>query len=375
MITGNQTKTKLFKMMKRTYTSATHLPIPNKPRDLSVSICPGEGVGPQLTESVLQIFDYLKVPLKTESIEYSSLKRDQGNPELKNNKNLLLGPVSDKTIEEENKGICHSQILEEMDVFASVINAISIPGIDTKGKDVDLLIIQQADKGFQSKSGAEYDDVSTCWITPCVESKTIAQYALNNALMSQRSKITALHQANIQKECHGEFLINMRKATKDQKGIQYKELNMSDAIGELLKDPEAFELIVLPIGCGNAIQNIAMSLVGGSSIVPSVHIGDKYTIFEQGGNNPCYGKVKDKTANPTGLILAASMMLRQVCLPSYADLIEEAVFKTYENPEIRTPELGGNYSTTEFTNKLIQNLHVRQSRYENESEEEPALVF
>lgn len=62
------------------------------------------------------------------------------------------------------------------------------------------------------------------------------------------------------------------------------------------------------------------------------------------------------------MILSASMMLRQANLPSFADLLEDAVFNTYLNTEIRTSELGGNYSTDEFTRKVIENIHVKPSQ-------------
>jgi len=95
-------------------------------------------------------------------IEYSSLKRDMMNDALKENNCLLLGPVSNKTIEEESKGICHYQILKELDIYASVSNPISFEEDGVNGKDVDLLIIQQTDKGFKSNynSSIEYDEVS-----------------------------------------------------------------------------------------------------------------------------------------------------------------------------------------------------------------------
>jgi len=106
-----------------------------------------------------------------------------------------------------------------------------------------------------------------------------------------------------------------------------------------------------------------------------VHIGDKFTVFQQGGNNPAYNKVKEDSANPTGIILSASMMLRQVNLPSFADLLEDAVFKTYLNSDARTKELGGNYSTKEFTKKVIENIHVKPSLRKSIKENTSALEF
>jgi isocitrate/isopropylmalate dehydrogenase len=136
-----------------------------------------------LIDSVLQIFDSLKVPLRTKLVDYASLERDHANEVLHEHKNVLLGPISNKTIEEEKKGICHRQILKELNIFASVTNAISIPGLQNINEEIDLLIIQQTDKGFTAdhELTAEYDDVSSIWITPHKKSENIAQYAFNSA--------------------------------------------------------------------------------------------------------------------------------------------------------------------------------------------------
>lgn len=368
-------KTKIAKRGVRNLTSATHLPMPNRPREREVSVCPGQGVGPQLVDSVMEIFDYLKVPLNYDMIDYSSLKRGQENESLKKNKALLMGPVSNKTLEEEKEGVCHQQILKELEAYASVVNPISLPNVDTRGKDIDLLIIQQTDRGFQADYGStsEYDDVSSAWITPHRNSKKIAEYAFNNALMSKRTKVTALHQANVRKECHGEFLMNTRNVASENPTILYDEMNLGEGSARLSSHPEVFDLIIMPNNCGDIVSNIAMSVVGGEGCVPAVHIGDKYTIFQQGGHNPVYKKAKEGTANPTGLILSASMMLRQVSLPCFADLVEDAVFKTYANTDARTQELGGNYSTTEFTRKIIDNIHVKPSHRRSLKESSKSL--
>jgi len=277
---------------------------------------------------------------------------------------LLLGPVSNKSYEDEGRGICHTQILKELETYASIVNPISIPGAETNGKDIDLLIIQQTDHGFQSDypQTAEYDDVSSMWIMPFKKSNKIAEYAFGNATMGKRSKVSAFHQANIFKECHGEFLMNTRKIAKDTKDIKYEEMYLGEAATKLARDPEAFDLIVMPHNCGDIVSSIAFSTVGGEGMVPSVHIGDKHSVFQQGGTNPNYESANEGNANPTGMILSASMMLRQANLPSFADLLEAAVFDTYKNSDVRTSELGGNYSTKEFTEQVMKNIRMKPSQ-------------
>ncbi|CAI2367898.1 unnamed protein product [Moneuplotes crassus] len=361
---ANSLTRNLLKTSKRSYTSATHILNPGISRTQSVSVCPGEGVGPQIVDSVLEIFEHLNVPLNVKMVEYASLKRGKANSSLRENKNLLLGPISNKMFEERDKGVCHQQILKELDIFASVLNAISIPGVDIQGKDIDTLIIKQACDGF----GVE------CKKARQEKYKKLAQYALNNALMSSRGKIHAFHNANMDNPHHEDFLIEMRKMAERNSGIGYEELYLADGAIELIKHMEDFELIVTPSNCGLGTASIAMSIVGGHQLVPSIHIGDEYSIFEQGGNKPEEDKVKDNSANPTGLILSATMMLRQANLPCYSDLIERAIFATYEDSEVRTPDLGGNYSTQEFTNKVMSNIETKSTFRAGQVQEEKLAI-
>lgn len=155
--------------------------------------------------------------------------------------------------------------------------------------------------------------------------------------------------------------MNTRRIAGDTKDIKYEEMYLGEAAAKLAKDPEAFDLIVMPHNCGDTISSIAFSTVGGEGMVPGVHIGDKYSIFQQGGSNPDYDNANERNSNPTGIILSASMMLRQANLPSFADLLEDAVFNTHKNLEFKSPELGGNYSTREFTQEVIKNISAKPS--------------
>ena len=347
----------------RSFASATHVHNPSKPREKWITICPGEGVGPQLIESVLEIFSHMQVPIKHKIVEYSDLKRNQENPDLKLNNWMLLGPVSNKQIEEEHKGVWLSQILNELGTFVTITNPISISGVRASSKDVDLLLIQQNDRGFKGEleRTAEYDDISSSWITPRRDTDRFAQYVFTNAVMGRRTKVTMIHQANTHKECHGDLLVNMRKWAKGSSRILYEEMRLGPAASKIAMNPELFDVIAIPNSCDDIISLIAMNHVGGGSLVPTVHIGDQFSIFQQGENDPQYEKVKTKSANPTGLLLSASMMLRQTNLPIFADMLEESVFKTYLTTEARTPDIGGNYSTKEFTKKVMENISLNSS--------------
>lgn len=100
-------------------------------------------------------------------------------------------------------------------------------------------------------------------MNPYSTSDKIAKYAFGNAINGRRSKVTAIHQANIKKECHGEFLHAVRKVAKDCPSIGYEELLLGPGAAKLAMDPASFDVIVSPNSCRDVVSSIAMSLVGG----------------------------------------------------------------------------------------------------------------
>ena len=181
--------------------------------------------------------------------------------------------------------------------------------------------------------------------------------------MERRSKITFMHQ-NTNEESDRCLTKFMRKFANENSNIMYDEIHSGLGSSKIVANPELFDVIVTSNNNDDTISTSVMNLVGGEGLVPTVHIGDKFTIFQQGGNYPQYEKVDMKSANPTGILLSASMMLRQTNLPIFADLLEESVYKTYLNSEVRTPDIGGNYSTKEFSKKVMENI-FRQTSVHN----------
>ena len=124
---------------------------------------------------------------------------------------------------------------------------------------------------------------------------------------------------------------------------------------QLVQKPEQFDVLVLPNLYGDIVSDLCAGLVGGLGIAQGANIGLNAAVFE-----PVHGSAPDikgqNKANPTALLLSAIEMLKHIEQRDVAEKIEKALFKTIKEGTSLTSDLGGNATTTEFTNAIIKNL-------------------
>ena len=145
-----------------------------------------------------------------------------------------------------------------------------------------------------------------------------------------------------------------RKISQNYPEILTKEILVDNLCMQLVQNPEKFDVLVLPNLYGDIVSDLTAGLIGGLGVAQGANIGLDYAVFE-----PVHGSAPDikgqNKANPTALLLSAIEMLKYIGEKVYADKIEEALFRTF-NQKIFTADLGGNVSTTEFTDAIIANL-------------------
>ena len=267
---------------------------------------------------------------------------------------LLKGPIShDDTLMWSNH-----QISMALEIYAYIVHAFTIPGVDTRHEDIDIVMIRENSEG-------EYASIEHELLPGVIESikvitrdasKRIAEYAFEYALLSNRKKVTVVHKANIMKLCDGEFLEAAREVSHRYPTILYEEMIVDATCMNLATNPQAFDVMLLPNLYGSIIGSIVAGLVGGAGIAPGANIGRKYAIFEQGARHAAKDLAKSGQANPSAFILSAVMMLRHLGLPFFAEQIQNSVFKTLRQQRVRTPDIGGNHFTADFTRAVIENL-------------------
>lgn len=329
-----------------------------------VTLVPGDGIGPEICHSAVGVVQASGAPVEFEQFALPPINspNDPLLPldlvsSISRTGVVLKGPFFTPV----GQGF-PSRNLELRRVFelgTQVAPVQSFAGVTTRHKDINLVVIRENTEG--EYTGLEQElvpgVVQSLKITTEKRSLAIAEYAFNYAKTTGRKRVTAVHKANIQKLTDGLFLESCRKVSQKYPGIEYLEMIVDNTTMQLIQNPLQFDVLVTPNLYGNIVCNVATGLVGGPGLLPGANFGPRVAIFEPGARHVGKDIAGENKANPTAMILAAVMMLRHMGLPQYADKIERAVNQTYNTQFLRTYDLGGTASTTEFTKAIIHNLH------------------
>ncbi|XP_013404769.1 isocitrate dehydrogenase [NAD] subunit gamma, mitochondrial isoform X1 [Lingula anatina] len=329
----------------------------------TVTLMAGDGVGPELMGHVKQVFRYAGVPVDFEEIR---LDREHNDSEafrqallaVKRNGTALKGSV--ETGIDSPTGSLNAQLRTELDLFASVIKVQSIPGVQTRHDNIDVVIIRENTEG--EYSNLEHENVpgvvESLKIITAAKSTRIARYAFNYAVEHGRKKVTAVHKANIMKLGDGLFLECCRKVSEEFPQIEFESMIIDNCSMQMVSRPQQFDVMVLPNLYGNIVGNIAAGLTGGQGVVPGMNIGENYAIFESGTRNSGRSIAGKDIANPAAMLLASADLLEHIGLKSHSELIRDAVIKVIVEDKIHTPDLGGQATTVQVVQAVIG--HVRE---------------
>ncbi|SCZ92435.1 BZ3500_MvSof-1268-A1-R1_Chr5-2g07853 [Microbotryum saponariae] len=354
----------------------------------SVTLIPGDGIGKEITQSVEEIFEHLNVPVEFERFDISGatsqdaalFKRSMDS--LRRNKVGLKG-ILYTPVERSGHTSWNVAMRQQLDIYASVVLCKSVPGFPTRHRDVDFAIIRENTEG--EYSGLEHQ-VSAAWhlgafrLTPDrltsslsslqsspgvveslkimtrAKSERIARFAFDFAIKNNRKTVTCVHKANIMKLGDGLFLNTCRQVAEEYKdsGIKFNDMIVDNASMQACSRPQQFDVMVLPNLYGSILGNIGAATVGGPGIVPGANIGRDYALFEPGCRHVAKDIEGQDVANPSAMILSATMMLRHLGLDHHANQIAAAVYKVIADGTVKTPDMGGKGKTTEFTAAVLK---------------------
>lgn len=125
---------------------------------------------------------------------------------------------------------------------------------------------------------------------------------------------------------------------------------------QLVKSPEQFDVMVMPSLYGSIITSIGAGLTGGPGITSGATLGEEFCLFEQGTRNSGEKITGKGIANPTALLYSSVNMLRSMGYPRFGDLISTALYNVYLEGKYLTPDVGGSSTSTEFTDRMIQEV-------------------
>ncbi|KFM13118.1 hypothetical protein AS27_14151, partial [Aptenodytes forsteri] len=331
-----------------------------------VTMLPGDGVGPELMHAVKEVFKAASVPVVFDEHHLSEVqnmaseeKLDQVVDSMKESKVALIGKIHTPM---EYKGELASydmRLRRKLDLFANVVHVKSLPGYKTRHNNLDLVIIREQTEGeYSSLEHESAKGVIECLkIITRAKSQRIAKFAFDYATKKGRSKVTAVHKANIMKLGDGLFLHCCEEVAELYPKIKFDTMIIDNCCMQLVQNPYQFDVLVMPNLYGNIIDNLAAGLVGGAGVVPGESYSAEYAVFEMGARHPFAQAVGRNIANPTAMLLSATNMLRHLNLEFHSNLIADAVKKVIKVGKVRTRDLGGYSTTSDFVKSVIDSLH------------------
>lgn len=353
-------KLHVFSSKKHSYNNifgTTNVQRPGASSVKNVTLIPGEGIGKELTECLLRVNSIIKPPIKWDIINDFTFE----NNNFKINDCILKGPNSLKKIYLNSKSNWieeHVRFAKELGLFANVVHSYTIPGVHTRHKNLDIVVIRENTEG--EFSGLEHEVypgvIESIKVITKEASLRIAEYAFEYAYLNGRKKVTAVHKANIMKLCDGQFLAATREVARRYPNIKYEEMIIDNCCMQLISKPNQFDVMVLPNLYGGIVANITLGITGGPGLIPGAMVGDKYALFEVGGRHSAKDIEGKGIANPTAFLLSYSMLLRHLGLKHFADKLERGIYKTLSESNIKTPDIEGQSTSDEFTTEIINSL-------------------
>jgi len=329
----------------------------------TITLIPGDGIGPEVTEAVLQILSAAGVSIEWDRHDAGLLAVEQHKtplpPELlasiKQNRVALKGPVT--TPIGEGFTSVNVGLRKALDLFANLRPVFNIPGVPARFSNVDLVIVRENTEDLYA--GLEHTIVpgvvESLKIITAAASTRIGGFAFTHARANGRKRVTAIHKANIMKLGDGLFLQSVRNVAREFPDIAYDERIIDAACMRLVMQPETFDVLVLPNLYGDIVSDLCAGLVGGLGVVGSANMGLDCAVFEavHGSAPDIAGK---GIANPTALLLSAVMMLRHINEGAAADRIVRALTQVMLAGTSRTADLGGRTGTREFAGAVCKML-------------------
>jgi isocitrate dehydrogenase (NAD+) len=329
----------------------------------AITLIPGDGIGPEVTAGVVRILTAAGVAIEWDRHDAGviAFKRfGQSLPaslldSIKRTKVALKGPVT--TPIAEGFTSVNVGLRKALDLYANLRPVKNLPGVASRFSDVDLVIVRENTEDLYA--GLEHEVVpgvvESLKIITEKASTRIARFAFEYARKAGRKKVTAIHKANIMKLSDGLFLNCARTVSHDYVDIPYDERIVDAACMHLVMHPEKLDVLVLPNLYGDIVSDLCAGLVGGLGVVPGANIGLDSAVFEAvHGSAP---DIADKNlANPTALLLSALMMLEHIGEAATAERIRAALGTVLVDGRVRTRDLGGQASTTQFTDAICREI-------------------
>jgi isocitrate dehydrogenase (NAD+) len=340
-----------------------------------VTLIPGDGIGPEVADAARRVVAATGVEVQWDVQEAgSAVMEREGTPlpdrvirSIESNRTALKGPIT--TPVGSGFRSVNVTLRQELDLFAAVRPAVSLPGVPSRYSGVDIVVVRENTEDLyagieferdspelerlrqelRALAGFELKPDAGVTVKPISISGTrrIVRFAFDFARRNGRRLVTVGHKANIMRFSDGVFLFTAAAEARSYPDIGFEE-NEIDALAlRLTSAPEELDLLLLPNLYGDIVSDICAGLVGGLGLVPGANLGWEYAVFE-----PVHGSAPDIAgrglANPIAMILSAAMMLAHLREVPESRAVQKAVARVLAEGAVRTGDLGGTAGTAEI---------------------------
>ena len=330
---------------------------------MKVTLIKGDGIGPEVASSMQEVLKAVSSKVEFEPINAGSEtfeKKGKYIPDelfesIKTNKIAIKGPIT-TPIGYGFRSI-NVELRKKFDLYQNIRPIKACGPLDLKYDDVDMVIFRENTEdlyaGVEEKiSDDEYHSIK---IITREKSQRIIEAAFSYARKNKRKKVSLVSKANIMKLTDGLFLEVGRKVAENYKDIEFQEILVDNTAMQMVINPKQFDVIVTENLYGDILSDLGAGLVGGLGLMPGVNRGKDIAIYESihGSAPDIAGK---NLANPIAMILSACLMLDDIGEKDKAKLIRKAIYKSLEDKNNYTKDLGGKASKDDLTKAIIDNL-------------------
>lgn len=326
----------------------------------NITLIPGDGIGPEITEAALRVIEATGVKINWEVVEAGEkVMAECGTPlpdnvleSIKKNKVALKGPIT-TPIGTGFRSV-NVALRKALNLYANLRPTRSFEGVKSRYEGIDLVVVRENTEDLYA--GIEHmvgdDAAESIKIITRKASERIVRFAFEYAITEGRRRVTAVHKANIMKCTDGLFLESARKVAQEYPNIEFEDRIVDNMSMQLVMKPELYDVLVLPNLYGDIVSDICAGLVGGLGIAPGANIGDEIALFE-----PVHGSAPkhagQNKVNPTAIILSGVLMLRHLGEKEAADRVLAGVARVLKEGKKVTYDQGGTASTSEMAEAIV----------------------
>jgi len=351
----------------------------------NITLIPGDGVGPEISEATRRVLDATGVGIKWE-LAYAGADAEKESGELlpkatlksiRKNRVAIKGPVT--TPVGSGFRSVNVALRKELDLYACLRPCKIYPGAPTMFKNVDIVVVRENTEdlyaGIEFEKGkpetdklrelvaeatgdkVREDSAVSLKVISEAASRRIVKFAFEYARANSRKKVTAAHKANIMKFSDGLFLATAREVASEYSDIEFEDSIVDNLCMQLVRRPQQFDVLVLPNLYGDLISDLCAGLVGGLGLAPGANLGDEIAVFEAThGSAPKY-KGQNKV-NPMSMMLSGVMMLNYIGEKKAAGRLEKAIAEVIAEGKSVTYDIKatGAVGTSQVADAIIKKL-------------------